>query len=343
MHKLKYTILLIIVGLTTSCHPYEEWDNTAMDNFEVLWTTVDQHYCFFDEKQIDWDEVHDRYKARLQEQLSDGAITQLEFFDLCSAMINELKDGHINLITPFDLSSYQEWWTNYPQDFNWRVVQEFYLNFDYRVTSGIIYKILPDNIGYLYYPSFSNKVGEGNLDFILSYLSDCKALIIDIRNNGGGEMTNINTFVSRFITEPMVGAYIMHKTGPKHDQFSSPYPIEYKPADKTHVCWKEKPIAVLTNRSCFSAANDFVSVMKQLPQVKIIGAKTGGGGGIPFNSELPIGWKIRFSACPVTDKQGNSIESGVEPSPNCEVHCDKRELGRGKDNILDFAIASFCN
>ena len=97
-------------------------------------------------------------------------------------------------------------------------------------------------------------------------------------------------------------------------------------------------IVVLTNRSCFSAANNFVSVMKDLPNVTIVGAKTGGGGGMPFTSELPIGWSIRFSACPILDAKGNVIENGIDPSPGCEVHAPAEELAKGKDAILDFAI-----
>ena len=98
------------------------------------------------------------------------------------------------------------------------------------------------------------------------------------------------------------------------------------------------PVAVLTNRSCYSAANDFVAVMKTLPQVEIIGARTGGGGGLPFSSELPNGWSIRFSASPITDPEGNDTEWGIDPSEGCEVHCDPVELAEGRDAILDFAL-----
>lgn len=79
--------------------------------------------------------------------------------------------------------------------------------------------------------------------------------------------------------------------------------------------------------------------MKSLPGVKIVGARTGGGGGLPFSSELPNGWSIRFSACPVSNEKDENIEHGVEPSEGCEVHASEEELAKGKDAILDFAIA----
>lgn len=206
-------------------------------------------------------------------------------------------------------------------------------------TSGISYKMLTDEIGYMYYPSFSSGISSTSLDYILAILHESKGLIIDIRNNGGGLLTNIDTLVGRFIEENTAGGYIRHKTGPAHNAFSDPYPIEYEAADPVkRVKYLGKPILVLTNRSCYSAANNFVAVMKTLPNVRIVGARTGGGGGLPFSSELPNGWSVRFSSCPISDRDDRSTEAGINPSPGCEVHCKDADLAAGHDAILDFAI-----
>ena len=165
-----------------------------------------------------------------------------------------------------------------------------------------------------------------------------KGLIIDIRDNGGGFLTNVPELVGRFITEKTLGGYVCHKTGPGPEDFSEPFKIEYKPAKK-HIQYLGKPIIVLTNRSCFSAANDFTSVMKSLPNVTILGARTGGGGGMPFNSELPNGWSVRFSSCPINNAQNELTEFGI--NPDIEVHCDDIDLAKGKDAILDAALDLF--
>lgn len=309
-------------------HPYD-----AYANFDVLAETVGNRYCFFADKDVDWDALCREYRAKITPETS-----QIDLFFIMSDLLDNLKDGHVNLVSEFNTSYYKKWWTDYPQDFDMRTLEEYYLGFGGMQTSGMRYAVMmPDSIGYIYYPSFSTPVGELNLDYVLAILQKTKGLIIDIRDNGGGLLTNVPTLVSRFIDRPVVGGYIRHKTGPGHNDFSEPFEFTYKPCGEKRVSYSG-PVAVLTNRSCFSAANDFVAVMKTLPQVEIIGARTGGGGGLPFSSELPNGWAIRFSASPINDPYDRPTEEGIDPTDGCEVHCDPVELAKGHDAILNFAI-----
>ena len=335
MKKVWFAFVAFFAISLASCREEPDFQNDFYGNFDALAEIIDTRYCFFQEKDIDWDEIRSRYRAKITPETG-----LLEFYDICSSMLNELKDGHVNLASEFSTSYYRNWWSDYPQDFNLRTLQEYYLGFDYYQTSGISYKILDHNIGYMYCPSFSTGIGELSLDYILAILYKTDALIIDIRNNGGGLLTNINVLVGRFISEKTVGGYIIHKTGPGHEDFSDPYEIVYNPAEEGRITWSpEKPVFVLTNRSCFSAANDFVSVMKTLPNVKIVGAKTGGGGGLPFSSELPNGWLVRFSACPILAPDGSVTEFGIDPTPGCVKHCTAEGLASGRDNILEYAIS----
>lgn len=322
----------IAAAALTGCHDIEEYADDPQGNFEQLWQILDEHYCFFEQKDVDWNEVHRRYAPQIGSNM-----TPEELFGVCSRMLNELKDGHTNLSAPFNVSYYREWWSLYPQNYDKRLVEQYYLNFNFRITSGITYAILPENVGYMHYESFSYAIGEGNLDEVLAYLATASALIIDVRDNGGGSISNVETLVRRFITEKMRAGSICHKTGPGHGDFSEPYDFYFDTAPEGRMCWG-KPVVVLCNRSTFSAANNFVSIMKYVPGVTIVGSTTGGGSGMPFSSELPNGWGVRFSASPVRDPAGNLTEFGVEPSEGCKVDLDPVQALDGHDTMLDFAI-----
>ena len=59
---------------------------------------------------------------------------------------------------------------------------------------------------------------------------------------------------------------------------------------------------------------------------------------MPFSSELPNGWGIRFSSAPVLDPLGRTTEFGIEPSEGCAVDLDPQAALQGHDTILDFGI-----
>ena len=319
--------------MLVSCHDYEEFANDPQGNFDALWTIIDEHYCFFEYKDIDWNEVGQRYRAQVRPEM-----TSEELFDVCAQMLKELKDGHTNLISSWDVSRY--WiWEQYPDNYDERIIDQYYLNFNYRQASGIKYQILSNNIGYMHYGDFGSNIGEGNLDMILSYLAVCDGLVIDVRGNGGGFLMNVETLVGRFITEPIHAGYISHKTGPGHDEFSEPYAYYFEPADDYRIKFM-KPIVVLANRASFSATNNFVSIMKMLPNVRVVGDTTGGGSGMPFTSELPNGWNVRFSACSILDATGRETEFGTEPSEGYKVDMSESDMAAGRDTILETAFAA---
>lgn len=329
----RFLFIFPVICLTlSSCHDIEEFDNNPKGNFEALWSIIDEHYCFFKEKNVDWNKIRQRYGAKISNQM-----TREELFTVCSEMIDELRDGHTNLSTPFATSYYRKWWSDYPQNYDARLIEQFYFNFNYRSLGAITYALLPENIGYIHYCSFTSSIGAGNMDYILSYMKGADGLIIDVRDNGGGNLTNVDPIVCRFIQKRTLAGYIIHKTGPGHDDFDKPFAYYIDPIGAGHLSWS-KPIVVLTNRSTFSAANNFVSIMKLIPGVTIIGSTTGGGSGMPYSSELPNGWGIRFSACSILDANGQTTEFGVEPTEGFAVDMSKDDMDNGHDTILDRAI-----
>ena len=324
---------VLLASFLTSCQQSDyAYDDTPEGNLEALWTIIDQRYCFLSYKEAElgmsWAEVHDRYLGRLGPDMS-----RVQLFEVLCQMLSELKDGHVNLATSLDLGRNWSWKEDFPENLD-RELRMRYLGTDYHIGSGLYYTILPDNIAYVVYESFSDAIGDGNLSDMLTFLRLTDGMILDIRGNGGGELTNAEKLSSRFTNERVLVGYMSHKTGKGHDDFSSPRAEYVSPS--SGVRW-QKPVVVLTNRSCYSAANIFVRNMKEMPLVTIMGDRTGGGSGLPFSSELPIGWSVRFSASPSMDARGQHIEFGIEP--DVESQLDEAKAASGTDSMIEQARA----
>lgn len=334
MKKLAKLLQVVFLGyialLLGSCVDEESYPDTTQGNFEALWRIIDEHYCFFDYKQqaygLDWQQAYNIYKVR-----SRGNLNSYQLFEVLTDMLSQLRDGHVNLYATFDNGRYWKWHEDYPTNFS-DTLQRRYLGTDYHIAAGMAYRILDDNIGYLYVGSFANSIGESALDEIITHLAFCNGLIVDIRSNGGGSLTSAETLAARFCQEKTLTGYIQHKTGKGHNDFSEMEPQYMEPSARLR--W-HKPVAVLTNRGVYSAANDFVKCMKCFPQVSTVGDQTGGGSGLPFTSTLPNGWTVRFSACPSYDRNRQQIEFGI--APDHLVNQSEEDFRQGKDTIIEFA------
>ena len=323
-----YIIICVLPFVLGGCIREDEYDNSSAGNFEALWKLIDEHYCYLDYKGIDWDSIYNVYSPQISDDMGDDAL-----FEVLGNMLAELKDGHVNLYSAWNTARYWDWYLDYPRNYSEELIEQ-YLGRGYRIGGGAKYTIFTDNIGYVSYPDFSAAIGDGNLDEMLLYLGMCNGLIIDVRNNGGGNLTTSSQLAARFTNERVLTGYIQHKTGPGHSDFSDPEPLYIAPSDG--VRW-QKPVVVLTNRHSYSATNDFVNAMRCFSQVMLMGDRTGGGGGMPFSSELPNGWGVRFSASPTLDVDGQHIEDGIDP----DIHVDMtdEDKAQGLDTIIEEARA----
>jgi hypothetical protein len=171
---------------------------------------------------------------------------------------------------------------------------------------------LPGNIGYLKFNQFAAAEYAGATAVAaLNFLANVDALIIDLRENGGGSPSSIQLITSYFFAEPThLNSFYIRRT------------------DQTKQFWTQAhvegprlvdvPLYVLTSRSTFSGAEEFTYNLKNLERATIIGETTGGGAhpveGHTFDFEgfvvtmaLPFGRAVN----PIT---GTNWEgTGVEP------------------------------
>lgn len=338
MRKFKFAFpaLLITFLSFNSCEkalikPAE--DNTPENNFDLLWSELNNKYAFFKYKTVNWNEVYDKYRPMIYNDMHDTAL-----FNVMDKMLYELKDGHVNLRSPFNFSRNWNWYLNSPQNFSWEIIERNYLKSDYRITGPFQNKVI-DSVGYVYYPSFSNSVTNSQLSFLFDDFKNTKGLIIDIRNNGGGSLSNARTIARRLADEKRLVGSTMVKNGPGVNDFTAPESVFIEPFDNAESFLK--PVVILTNRSSYSASSFFTMYVKEFPHITIIGDTTGGGGGLPISGELLNGWIYRFSSTITKDVNEFNIESGIPPHIQQDISQD--DILNGIDTILELALDYIIN
>jgi C-terminal processing protease CtpA/Prc len=186
---------------------------------------------------------------------------------------------------------------------------------------------------YVNYRSFERAISQANMDEIVRLMQFHDGLIIDVRSNGGGNLQNAFTLVSRFITEELRYARQRYKTGPGRADFTPWADMRVTPHSGEKYLGR---VAILTNRRSYSGTTFFAQMMRTLPQARLFGDQTGGGGGIPVFAELPNGWTYRFSGSQAVDLDGAQLEFGV---PVDQLLTHPSDVIPGKDHFIEEAIA----
>ena len=188
----------------------------------------------------------------------------------------------------------------------------------------IEWKVLPKNIGVLTIKSFNNSNVTVEFDSLYPHILTTDALIIDIRNNGGGNSGYAEYILRHFSKEKIKTdswrspQYILAwaSWGMKQPWYEQDNDYMDPIQDKTIY---EKPIAVLINAGTFSAAEDFCGVFKGMKRGPMIGSKTGGSTGNGVRVELLPGCSYA-NICSKHDTAPDGTEFvGIGFLPDIEV------------------------
>ena len=336
MKKINTIILVCLTAIAfSSCEralmkPDESDD--PVNVFEYLWNRVDQLYTYFDVKGVDWDSVHAVYRPMVYDGMSDDSL-----FSVCAAMLNTLRDGHTNLFSDFDVmrSDTISYWMSEYNCFNQDLVLQHYLTLTYHQTGSIKHNAIRNGkVAYLRYSSFSSSISESDLKYIMERYKDCDGLILDLRQNGGGSVSNMHRLVSLFDCHEQPLYTMQRKASSAHNDFTAPETC-FAPASS---CLEEpytKPVAVLIDRGSYSATSHFAICTQAFDNLKTFGDYSGGGLGLPNGGMLPNGWTYRFSCSRSIALDGGNYENGVPP--DVRVLLAPAAVAQGKDNIIETA------
>jgi hypothetical protein len=331
---IKITTILTLILTLTSCEKLfmdPEPATTPTAIFEEAWTFADREYSFFEFKNIDWDAIHDEYAAKVNDEMN-----QQELFDVIADMLYELEDGHVNLSSSFNRSRNWTWFLNHKANFDDDLLERSYFKEEQEFTGAFTTYDFGD-VGYMRYSSFSNGVSASALNYILTKFKDHEGIIIDVRNNGGGSVSNISAIAERFAANSTLIGRQDYRNGPSHSDFSDVKDLYIEPYDNgdddVESIQFTKPVVVLTNRSCYSATTFFTQYMRSLPNVTTVGDWAGGGGGAPSFTELANGWVIRVSNTRLVAPDGFNVEGGIPP--DVRIDMDEADKANGLDSILE--------
>ena len=297
--------------------------------FDEAWTFADEEYSFFAYKNIDWDELRSRYEAQVRPGMSQEAL-----FKVLADMFFELRDGHVNIRSSFDLSRHWQWYLESPPNYDFNLLERSYFQGEEQYFGPFIVYDFGD-VGYVHYRSFGTNVSASAMTRLIEKFGGHRGLIFDVRDNGGGSLTNAHR-MARFFTEQAVTfGRSRIRNGPEHRDFTAwqDEQIEPEEGDTTFL----KPVILLTNRSSYSATNTFTAMLRALPQVTVLGDTTGGGGGAPADTDLANGWTVRVSATQLESPAGFNIENGIPP--DTLVYLDPDDVAQGFDTMVEAALA----
>lgn len=340
MKAIKTAVILFVCMILIACQDRILGDdpaNTPKTNFDLLWQDFDRLYPYFEHKNINWDSLYNEYHSQVS-----ASSTPSDLFQIVSQLLSQLEDGHVTLTTPNGNFIYRKN-LGAKDYFDPIFVRLNYLNWYSSTTNKKIafgqihYRQI--TAGYIHIVTFErDSESFETIEKTLQEFASFPGLVIDLRNNYGGNEHFAREIAQLFTDKRKMFRYLQFRNGPKHSDFTNLIPDYIDPGAEMNI---SIPIALLTNKYCFSATESFVLAMKTLPNVVVVGDSTGGSSGNPIYRELPNGWIYQVPRWIMRTTQKNIVEDvGIAP----DIYVDFSDYDTSsRDKILDSALFHILN
>ena len=208
------------------------------------------------------------------------------------------------------------------------------------------FKMLPGGIAYFAIDHFESKEPVDMFEMVLPEILKAKALILDVRRNGGGSSDFGYAILSYLSHNPVPEAIsrvraddaVTRAHGQPNIIWSQPLFDSDSSYKHAHADIFSGPVAVLTSAETFSAAEDFTVAFQLMKRGLIVGEATGGSTGQPLFIDLPGGGKGRICVKRDMYPDGSAfVGKGIQP--DIEAHPTVAAVRAGADPVLERAVA----
>lgn len=297
---------------------------------EILRNSIHDHYSYRDRLKIDWNEV-----LKSSEPTLLAAKTPDEFAQLAGTVLARAQDKHIWLqVGDHTVPSYV-----HPaiRNANYKLLPQLVPGLT-KHGKMVVSGQWDDGIGYLGIATWDrDKLEAGKPVFeALDQLAKTKALIIDVRVNGGGAEPLAQELAGCFVTERKLYGKHVYRNPSTPNGFTSP-PNErwLEPnASRPHYTGR---VAVLSGPVVMSSCESFLLMMKQVPGTVIVGATSQGASGNPKPFDLGNGVTVMLPSWKDMTADGKELE-GVGIAPDIAVNATAADF-ESNDPVLAAALA----
>jgi carboxyl-terminal processing protease len=191
----------------------------------------------------------------------------------------------------------------------------------------VVYKMLPDGIGYVWIIAFG-RATPGEFDEAITRLNDqgAKALVLDLRNDGGGYVKAALDISSRFIANKALLTV--------EERGQPPTTVDAQGDPSINL-----PVTVLVNQYTASASEIMAGALQDDGIAALVGAKTFGKGVMQTLTPLPDGAAIKITTAHYLTPNHRDINlRGIDPDVRVDENKDARFGETDKDAQLRVAL-----
>jgi hypothetical protein len=376
MKYLKYGCYLFVIIVYCSCRKpdkiqrpeYYQGDSYSL-MFEGFWEAMNVNYPLWDVDSTDWDKVYTEYKPLFDKldigNVQDGKRANRYF----STMLAKIQDGHFSFQRGnFKFFPVEERYKiqratdlindGIPEEHYTTTIPDIYLNpgnfikvqrqdtyvslGEIKANPGIFYLRISE------FPGFADTNAFGNIfDRFVTIIDKSddvatRGLIIDVRNNPGGVVDDLDFVVGKLLNKKLHYGANRAKRGNGRLDYGPWVPAYVNP--RAGSGGFRKPVVVLANTETISMGEATVMAIKTMPNGTFVGSRTFGALAGGYDSIAANGGSFKIMGiavnCPPVVFRlldGNRYE-GIGLPPDIPVKNDMAAIENKQDLQLEAAI-----